>query len=131
MASRRRGRPKRSTGNRIVNKASSKFRSKPRLGSALIIASGIIAIISSIVIGYLAFANAPIFSLADFGIGAIVGVAVLASGFNVYTLDKKKSETWAVGALILYLIEIPALWGFGVGFLIALAGAIISLRHEH
>ena len=107
------------------------FRTKPKLGSLLIVVSGIIAIISSIALGYSAFSAAPVFSLADFGIGAIIGVAVLASGLNVYTKNKKKSETWAVAALIIYIIEIPALWGFGIGFIIALAGAIISLRHEN
>ncbi len=110
-------------------KAKSEFKRKPKLGSALIVISGFIAIAASIILGYIAFSSAPYLSLADMGFGIIIGVAILASGANSYTLKRENSEKWGVIALVLYIVEIPSFWGFGAGFLIALAGTIILLRH--
>jgi hypothetical protein len=105
------------------------LRKKPKLGVSLIIIAGAIAILVSIIVGITAVSNEPVFAIADAGAGGIIGIAIIASAMNAYTADVKKSETWSVIALILYLIEIPSLWGFGVGFILVLAGAIITLRN--
>jgi hypothetical protein len=112
-----------------ARKSNDYFRKKPKLASALIVASGLIALIVSIAIGVTAFRTIPYLSLVDFGAGVIIAVAIIASGMNTYTKDKKVSEKWAVIALILYIIEFPAAWGLGVGFVIALVGTILALRH--
>jgi hypothetical protein len=105
------------------------LKKKPKLGVSFMVAAGAIAILVSIIVGITAFPGAPVFAIADAGTGAIIGVAIIAGAMNAYTADAKKSETWAVLVLILYLIEIPSLWGFGIGFIIALAGVIITLRN--
>ncbi|MEM0201957.1 MAG: hypothetical protein QXR73_02170 [Candidatus Micrarchaeaceae archaeon] len=105
------------------------FKKKPKLGASLLVIAGIIAIVVSIIIGISAFSNEPVFAIVDSGAGAIIGVAIIAASINAYTNDTKKSETWAIIALILYLVEIPSLWGFGIGFIIALAGTIITLKN--
>jgi hypothetical protein len=105
------------------------LKKKPKLGVSLLVIAGAIAILVSIIVGITAFSSEPVFAIADAGAGAIIGIAIIAGAMNAYTTDAKKSETWAVVVLILYLIEIPSLWGFGVGFIIALAGTIITLRN--
>jgi hypothetical protein len=105
------------------------LKKKPKLGVSLLVIAGAIAVAVSIIIGITAFSGEPIFAVADAGAGAIIGVAIIAGAMNAYTADAKKSETWAVVVLILYLIEIPSLWGFGIGFIIALVGTIITLRN--
>ncbi|MEM0154646.1 MAG: hypothetical protein QW814_02320 [Methanothrix sp.] len=105
------------------------LKKKPKLGASLLVIAGVIAIAVSAIVGIDAFSHGPVFAIVDSGAGAIIGVAIIAASINAYTNDVKKSETWAVVALILYLIEIPSLWGFGIGFIIALAGAIITLRN--
>ncbi len=105
------------------------LKKKPKLGVSLLVVAGAIAVAASIIIGITAFSGEPIFAVADAGAGVIIGIAIIAGAMNAYTADAKKSETWAVVALILYLIEIPSLWGFGIGFIIALAGTIMTLRN--
>lgn len=122
---------RRAAAKRGSRNASEKgFRTKPKLAAALLVASGLIAIVVSVFIGISSFHNIPYLAVVNFGVGVVIAIAIIASGMNTYTKDKKISEKWAVIALILYIIEIPALWGFGIGFIIALIGTIVALRHR-
>lgn len=105
------------------------LKKKPKLGVSLLVMAGVIAVAVSIIVGITAFSGEPIFAIVDAGAGSIIGIAIIAGAMNAYTTDAKRSETWAVVVLILYLIEIPSLWGFGIGFIIALAGTIITLKN--
>ncbi len=104
---------------------------KPKLAAALLAASGAVSIASSIIIGAISFSKVdPLITMAIFGTGVVVGVAELASGLNVYTTVKADIDKWATVAMILLFVNIPSLFGLGIGAALAIAGAVIAYRHN-
>jgi len=76
------------------------------------------------------------FSFAFGGVGAIVGIVGLVFGLivilgSVMFYQKPESHTmWGVIILILAIIDLPGFWGFGIGSLLALIGAILALVYK-
>ena len=67
---------------------------------------------------------------AAFGIvGVVFGLIVLLGAVMMY--NKPQSHTtWGVIILVLSIVAFPAIWGFGIGSLLAFIGAILALVYK-
>ena len=62
-------------------------------------------------------------------VGAIFGMIVLLGAVMLYNKPQTHT-TWGVIILILSLVDFPAVWGFGIGSLLAFIGAILALVYK-
>lgn len=76
------------------------------------------------------------FSFFFGGLGAIIGIVGVLFGLiviigAVMLFQKPQSHTmWGVVILILSIIALPSLWGFGIGSLLAFIGGILALVYK-
>ncbi len=76
------------------------------------------------------------FSILLGGLGAIVGAIGLVFGLivligSIMLYQNPQSHTmWGVIILVLAIIDLPGVWGFGIGSLLAFIGAILALVYK-
>ncbi len=76
------------------------------------------------------------FSFLLGGLGAIIGAVGLVFGLivligSILLYQNPQSHTmWGIIILILAIIDLPGVWGFGIGSLLAFIGAILALVYK-
>jgi hypothetical protein len=76
------------------------------------------------------------FSFAFGGVGTIIGIVGVVFGLivvlgSIMLYQNPASHTmWGVIILVLAIVDLPGVWGFGLGSLLAFIGAILALVYK-
>jgi hypothetical protein len=102
---------------------------KPTAAFVLSLIGGIFMLISGIFLtiglSFLLAGAGLVFGL----VGLIFGLIVLIGSVMLYQ-NPNSHTMWGVIILILAIVDLPGVWGFGIGSLLAFIGAILALVYK-
>lgn len=102
---------------------------KPTAAFVLGLIGGIFMLISGILVtvglSFLLSGAGLVFGL----VGLIFGLIVLVGSVMLYQ-NPQSHTMWGVIILVLSIVDLPGVWGFGIGSLLALIGGILALVYK-